>query len=329
MRNYSSASQNSHATRNSPLATLNMNKQENHSDELTGTRVPYDVIRPHELTQYSLMELKALLEKTALELGRDWSQRLRDRIVVSVDRVETRLWHNVRAWLSPSEPQKTQAWFPLSFQSDILGAQGAIAFPAALLSNMFDRLTGGQAQPTPMGTLDSPLTDLERRLLYRIAESFSNQWEKSWEKFLTLGIKGIQPFELFNLEDSDPCAVCEFVVQWSQTSLPFYLILPYYSVDDLERRLDRSRLDWLNDFSQSTEIPSGIRNSKIHLSVILAKSTITVEELMALQPGDIITTDQSTNSPIEVYIQDKLKFLAAPGQIHGQKAVEILALAEK
>ena len=130
--------------------------------------------------------------------------------------------------------------------------------------------------------------------------------------------------------DGDPGAICEFVVRWSQTSLTFYLILPYYAVDDLGRRQDRSRLDWLNEFSDpSPTVPAGVRKSKIRLSVLMARSSITVEDLLQLSPGDIIATDQSADSPIEVYIQDKLKFLAAPGQLHGQKAIEILSTPEE
>lgn len=306
-----------------------MDKPDSNPADTPDARAPYDVIRPHELTNYALMELKTLLEKAAFELGRDWSQRLRDRIVVSVDRVASRHWKDVRAWIAPSEPPQKQTWFPLSFQSDTLGAQDAIVFPAAMLSNMFDRLTGGQAEPTVDGALSTPLTALEQRLLNRIAGSFSAQWQKSWEKFLPLNIQSVTSFKPFNLEDGDPCAICEFVVKWSQTSLSFYLILPYYAVDDLGRRLDRSRLDWLNDFSDpSPTVPAGVRKSKIRLSVLMARSSITVEDLLQLSPGDIIATDQSADSPIEVYIQDKLKFLAAPGQLHGQKAIEILSSPE-
>ena len=300
-----------------------MNNQENSSNEVT-PGVPYDVIRPHKLTQYALMELKTLLEKTAFELGRDWSMRLRDRIVVSVDRAVSRHWKDVCAWILPDSQQARQTWISLSFESQNLGAQDVIVFPAAMLSNMFDRLTGGQAEPMSEGTLSTPLTALEERLLNRIAESFVSQWEKSWEKFLPLNIRSVQSIKPFNLEDSDPCAICEFIVRWSHTSLSFYLILPYYAVEDLGRRLDRNRLDWLNDFSDANpNVPAGVRKSKINMTVLMARSTITVEELLQLRPGDIITTDQNVDSPVEVYIQDKLKFLAAPGQLHGQKAIEI------
>ncbi|MBR6436043.1 MAG: hypothetical protein IKS45_06010 [Thermoguttaceae bacterium] len=105
-----------------------MDKPENPA-EVTVTNAPYDVIRPHELTNYALMELKTLLEKAAFELGRDWSQRLRDRIVVSVDRVASRHWKDVRAWIAPSEPPQKQTWFPLSFQSDALGRRMRLSFP--------------------------------------------------------------------------------------------------------------------------------------------------------------------------------------------------------
>lgn len=286
------------------------------------------VIRPPELDDYTLLELRTLLDKTAMELGRYWSQWLRDRIVVVLDRVESHPWKNVKnrfLTLETRNSQPTPQWYSMSFHSDVVGAQDIIVFPAAMLSNMFDRLTGGQAAPEEISSLGVSLTVLEQRLLNRVAESFAQQWESAWSKILPLNIQSVEQAENLPLEESDPVAVCEFTLRWDKTNLSFYLIIPYFAVWDIQQRIDRSHLDWVSDFnSQTNAVPEGIRKAKIRLSVCLAQTTLTAEEFVQMQAGDIITTDQKTDAPIEVLLQGQPKFQASPGQLQGQKAIEII-----
>jgi len=65
--------------------------------------------------------------------------------------------------------------------------------------------------------------------------------------------------------------------------------------------------------------------STTYLPVVaeLAKTSIKVGELLALEPGDIIKLDKRINEEIEILINGKRKLAGRPGSVEGKKAVRI------
>ena len=70
-------------------------------------------------------------------------------------------------------------------------------------------------------------------------------------------------------------------------------------------------------------IVSRLNDSMIQIEATLAKTTITLAELEALEIGDIITTDLPATAPISVSIEGRPKFEATLGQHRGQRAIQI------
>ncbi len=338
----------SHPESNADIPENAVSSEQNQETTSAETLIqPYPIVHSHEISNFQLLELRTLLDKAAIELERYWSIWLRDRINIVLDRVQSYTWGEVRkrvldgtdTTVSSGSGSKDDAfptaiflrgenprWYLLRFVSDQPCSQGAIAFSGAMLANLFDRLTGGQEEPTEIGSVGNPLTNLEQKLLIRVGESFYKQWENAWHKILPLEIQSVQVSDSLPLETSDSVALCEFSVRWAQTNLSFYLIVPYYCVTDIERRVDRNHLDWLDDTvgTDVNGVPSGIKKTKICLTVALAETTITAEEFVRMKVGDLITTDQKIDAPIEILVQGRPKFKASPGQLQGQKAVEIL-----
>jgi len=60
-------------------------------------------------------------------------------------------------------------------------------------------------------------------------------------------------------------------------------------------------------------LESGISKSKIRLSAVVGGSTISVSELLNLQKGDVILLDKKVEDSLEIYVENKLKFLGKPG----------------
>ena len=63
--------------------------------------------------------------------------------------------------------------------------------------------------------------------------------------------------------------------------------------------------------------------ARVELVVTLAESTITTADMIGLRVGDVITTDQDVNRPLDVAVEGVTKFRAKPGAIKGQKAIQV------
>jgi flagellar motor switch protein FliM len=55
----------------------------------------------------------------------------------------------------------------------------------------------------------------------------------------------------------------------------------------------------------------------------LAKTTIKLNDLMSLQPGDIITTEKEIGGDAFVEVEGKHKFLGQLGQFRGKRSIRV------
>jgi flagellar motor switch protein FliN len=57
----------------------------------------------------------------------------------------------------------------------------------------------------------------------------------------------------------------------------------------------------------------------VRIDVVLGEIRMSLEELMALSPGEIIALDRKTDQPVDIYVSDRLlargKLVVADGQL--------------
>jgi flagellar motor switch protein FliM len=71
------------------------------------------------------------------------------------------------------------------------------------------------------------------------------------------------------------------------------------------------------------KLTGSLNNAPIEMRAILARTTISVNDLLSLAPGDIITTDKAQSADVLIQAEGKNKFLGKLGQLRGKKAIQI------
>jgi|GEM_PF-5257684 len=64
---------------------------------------------------------------------------------------------------------------------------------------------------------------------------------------------------------------------------------------------------------------------KVPVKAVLGKAVLTMKELKHLQEGDIIPLEASVETPVEVSMGEKTKFLAQPGVSHNRLCVQLIS----
>ena len=75
-------------------------------------------------------------------------------------------------------------------------------------------------------------------------------------------------------------------------------------------------------------LETGISRTKINMTAVVGGSNITVSELLNLQKGDIILLNKKVEDPLEIYVENQLKFKAKPGIKKKNVAVMITEVVE-
>jgi flagellar motor switch protein FliM len=74
-------------------------------------------------------------------------------------------------------------------------------------------------------------------------------------------------------------------------------------------------------------VVSRISTSLVNVTAYLAETSISLNDLMALKPGDILRTDKASDGELLITVNRQAKFRGKPGLFKGHKAVELTRFA--
>jgi flagellar motor switch protein FliM len=76
------------------------------------------------------------------------------------------------------------------------------------------------------------------------------------------------------------------------------------------------------------KLTRNVSNARVEMRAFLAQTSITVSELLALQVGDVITTDKPIERDVLVQIEGKNKFLGQIGQFRGSRSIRVTKVCQ-
>jgi flagellar motor switch protein FliM len=77
------------------------------------------------------------------------------------------------------------------------------------------------------------------------------------------------------------------------------------------------------------KLTRNVNNAPVEMRALLAQTRITLNDLMSLQVGDIITTDKAIARDVLIQVEGRNKFLGQIGQFRGGRAVRITRLCQQ
>ena len=203
-----------------------------------------------------------------------------------------------------------------------------------LVFALVDRMLGGE--PNPGETIRREMTDIELRLIRRVANEFASRLQTAWARVKPgpVAVDGISshPHRASVSSIKEPVVRVNFAVSFCGVRGMLKLGLPWASIEPIQARL--AKCAW--EASQATatdetreQIADQLATAPIDVVVNVAHSSIRTEDLLALAVGDVIATEKGVSDPLELSIQDVPKFHARAGAFKGKKAVQIESIVDK
>ncbi len=297
-------------------------------DALEGKKIKsFDFRFNKRLDKFSnnqLQTLRTLHENFTRLLNNSLSVYLRTRVEASIISIEQISYGDFIASIGiPSI---------LSIYSmDPLPGSGIVQVDLNLVFSIIDRLLGGPGW-FPQKLRD--LTDIERTLMQRFMARMLNSYRESWNYLLTLSLK-------IEALDSNP--------QFIPRIIPLDQIVAYVSMElkigdmtgvmnfCLPHLVLQSISTQLTDFQWSPTVLAGrgmteediqqlarnVEKSEVDVEVELGKTTVSLRDLVALQPGDVILFDKPASAPLLARINEREKFHVYPGVNKDRLAVQV------
>jgi flagellar motor switch protein FliM len=282
----------------------------------------YDFKRPERVSKDQMRALEALHEGFGRNFGAAISGYLRTIIEVSVAHIEQLTYSE----FIHSLPNPT--CFNL-LKAEQLDGQLCLEISPLIIYPIIDRLLGGSN--AELFIPQRPLTQIEQRLVQRITDRATHFLSEAWSN-LTPVTFSVQDFEsnpqlVQIVPPNETVVVVGFELRMGNRAGTMSLCIPYNVIEPVMTQL--SAQSWFTYQRRGAHDDSVQRVTKVvagapvELRAVLARTQIAVRDLMALQPGDLITTEQPTDRPILVQVEGRNKFLAKLGQVRNKKALQL------
>ena len=196
---------------------------------------------------------------------------------------------------------------------------------------IIDRMLGGQGEPLER-TRD--FSEIEMTILEKIMVICMQLLREPWKNVVDISpiLERIETNPQFAqiISPSDMIAIVTLNIKIGEVAGLMNICLPYFTLENIMDKLNTkywfSTMQDSNDEDYQEHIESLIKRVDMPVKAILGNSSISVEDFMNLQIGDIIRLDSSLESDLTVYVGNIKKFTAVPGSSKDKYAVQVTSV---
>lgn len=284
----------------------------------------YDFARPSKFSKDHLRTLEIIFENYGRLLSTNLPAYLRKNVQVEVVNAEANTYSEFANALSNPVILGVVNFAPL--EGNII-----IELSANLGFTIVDRMLGGGGAPLER---NRDFTEIELIILERVLEVCTNLLVDPWESVVSIEprlerIETNSQFAQF-ISPGEMTAIITMSVKIGSVEGLTNICIPYSCVEPVIDKLNTKY--WYSSMKESDSgayqevIEDIIDYAKIPVKAMLGRSTISVNDYINIQIGDIIKLDTKVNDELEVYVGNIKKFTALPGATSDSYAVRVTSV---
>lgn len=267
---------------------------------------PYDFRRPDRIAKDQLRAIHLLHENFARSLASSLSAYLRAYVMVNLVSVEQLSFLEFTQCL-PS-PTVIVALGMRPFDGNaVLEINPSLVFP------ILEMLLGGIGRPT--GTkMAREITEIEQSILEAVYRIILHDLKDSWRPVTSIAYSieshETEPSLLQFLAPNEAVVAISLEIRIGDSAGMMNIGIPSIVIKMLRQKFDQG---WSNRRSGSSEDEQAralrlVRPANVAIDARLQGPTLRLEDLLALQPGDVLAFDYGVDKPMNCLINGKLKY---------------------
>ena len=284
----------------------------------------YDFARPSKFSKDHLRTLEIIFENYGRLLSTNLPAYLRKNVQVEVMNAEANTYSEFANALSNPVLLGVVNFAPL--EGNVI-----IELATNLGFAMVDRMLGGGGNPL---VKPRDFTEIELIIIERILEICTNLMVDPWESVVAIEphlerIETNSQFAQF-ISPSEKTAIVTLNIKVGSVEGLMNMCIPFSCVEPVIDKLNTKY--WYSSMKQSEagsyqeNIEAIIDRAQIPVRAMLGRSSISVNDFMNIQIGDIIKLDTKVEDELEVYVGNIKKFTALPGASSDSYAVRVTSV---
>ena len=287
----------------------------------------YDFKRPERVSKEQMRAIEGIHDAFARNFGAGLSGFLRTIVEIRVATTE-QLTYSEFIYSLPN---------PTNFNLltvEPLEGQVCLELSPLIIYPIIDRLLGGSN--SELFIPQRPLTMIEQRLVRRITDQALSGLNEAWRDLVEVDFKIVEvesnPHLVQIVAPNEIVVVVGFEIKMSGRAGTMSLCIPFNVIEPVMDKLVTQ--GWLayqrksNTEDCSEALARELGATSVNLAAYLAETTITVRDMLGLQPGDIIQTTKPADAEIIIQVKGENKFAGRLGRHKENLAIKITRRAE-
>lgn len=281
----------------------------------------YDFKRPDKFSKDQLRAIQMIHESFARQMTTVMSTLIRSMVSVEVASVDQLAYEEFVNSLVQPTVIGTIEMYP--FNGNIL-----LEINPNLVFSIIDRMLGGKGD---FSGKVRELTDIEKtvteRVLMRMLELLEDSWSTVVDVRFRFESMESNPFFVQICPPRDMVLLVIMKLKVGDMEGMLSLCFPYFLMEPIVDKL--SSQQWFastsrkRDEDERDRIVNSLKNVKVPLTLELGHTVLSLADVYALEPGDVIKLDETRESEIAVRVGNHVRFKARPGTLDGRVAAEL------
>lgn len=284
----------------------------------------YDFERPAKFSKEHLRTLEIIFEHYGRLLSTNLPIYLRKNVTINVASSETVTFSEFTNSLSSPSILGITNFQPLN-GSIILDLATNLGF------TMIDRMLGGEGNPLEKNREFSEieLSIIEKMMIVCI-QLLRDPWKNVIEVNPVLDRLETNPQFAQVIAPNDMVALVTLNLKIGDIEGFMNICLPFFTLESIMDRLNTKY--WFSNMQDNDDedydgyIEALLRRVDVPVKAILGKCSVSVNEFLDLQVGDVIRLDSKVDSELNVYVGNIKKFTAMPGANEEHYAVQVTSV---
>ena len=212
-----------------------------------------------------------------------------------------------------------------------LGGSIIIELATNLGFAMIDRMLGGAGAPLEKSR---DFSEIELTIIEKIMVVCMQLMREPWKNVVDINpvMERIETNSQFAqvIAPSDMIAIVTLNVKIGDVEGFMNICLPYFTLEDIMDKLNTkywfSTMQENNDENYEEYIEALIKRVDVPVKAVLGKSSLSVNDFINLQVGDIIRLDSRIDEELKIYVGNIKKFTALPGSNKEKYATRITSV---
>ncbi|MBE2252106.1 MAG: FliM/FliN family flagellar motor switch protein [Myxococcus sp.] len=291
------------------------------------TATNYDLTGQDRIIHRQMPTLDAINEQIATMFGMGIAGRTRLAVRVTSGPASQLRFSDFNSLLAPPSTVTVMSLGKGGSQALLVLEPGlADAMIAAALGDKRGRTDDAPA-PAPGADARRDFTMVERNVLRRLIGVFTDAMQTAWLPVLPFKPEVLR-FEadprLAVIAPSNETAVlCSFELEGAIRGV-IQLALPYTAIEPARKALmSPPKLTSVSDTEFASALRDEIKQVEVSVVAVLGKTRMTLQNLLDLEPGHVLTLGTSEGASLSVCVQGKEKFTGQPKVVGGALAIEL------